>query len=183
MYTDKMQLIACVNDNWAIGKDGKLLYDIPADKMHFRAITMDHVVVMGRKTYDSLPDSKYLKGRENIILTRSGLMAPGFIVVHDVAEAFSFFDYLSDKPAFVIGGEQIYREFLPYCNTAHITHVKDDAAGDTHLPNLRMDLDWILTSYTDWVTEKDRSGKSYEIRYETYMRMESFEQVHENRGT
>ena len=171
MYTDEMQLVACVNDNWAIGKNGQLLYDIQADKEHFRTVTMGHIIIMGRKTYDSLP-VKMLPGREIWMLTRSYLLPPGFPTVYSAIHGVdATIETMPEPRPCVVGGEKTYGAFLALCNIAHITHVKDDAAGDAHCPRLDLDPKWALTSFSPWITEKDRTGKPYTLRYETYERL------------
>ena len=162
-----MNLIVAVDENWAIGRNGDLLVHMKEDMKFFRATTKDHVVLMGRKTLDSFPGGNPLKNRTNIVLTANpAFEREGVTVVHSIEEMLESqvnlqlwvkvkkdwrdSDYLLKKyPAeelYVIGGGHVYKELLPYCTKAYITHVHkafDDA--DTWFPNLAADKEWKLT--------------------------------------
>lgn len=101
-----------------IGRDGRLPWSLPEDLAHFKALTSGHVVLMGRATWESLPDSsRPLPGRENVVLSRSLREAPGAVVVRDLAEALRA---VGDRPAWVIGGGQVYAALLD-----HVTRVEE----------------------------------------------------------
>lgn len=118
--------------NGTIGRDGSLPWHIPADLRRFKALTMDHPMIMGRKTFESLPG--LLPGRRHIVLTRdSAWQAPGAEVAHDTGEALVL---AGDGDVAVIGGAQIYRLFLPLAHRIELTEVQADIEGDTHLPPL-----------------------------------------------
>lgn len=140
-----MQIIAAVDKNWGIGYKNKLLVSIPADQRFFRDTTMGGIVIAGRKTMEGLPGGNVLSGRRNILLTKKeDYVFKGAEVAHSVEEVLELVkDFPSDK-IFVIGGESIYRQFLPYCDTAHITKIDFAYEADTHFPNLDEDEAWEL---------------------------------------
>ena len=151
--------IAAVDQNWNIGRDGQLLISIPDDMRFFRQATKGRTVIMGRKTLESFPGGKPLKGRVNIVLSRS--MACGetqidettkLIVLPGVDELQSYIEahrsgrsarLCADDDIFVIGGGQIYRRLLPMCGRALITYVRHSFEGaDTSFPDLDADPAW-----------------------------------------
>ena len=119
-----MNCIAAVDQNWAIGRNGKLLAHIPADLRYFREVTGGKVVVMGRKTLESFPQGRPLPNRINVVLTRdAGYDCEGVLVVHSMEEALEIISGDAPEDVFIIGGGQIYRSFLPYCDTAYIFRI------------------------------------------------------------
>lgn len=160
-----MQLIAAVDNNWAIGNGTKLLVRIPEDQKFFRQMTMGHVVVLGRKTLDEFPGGKPLKGRTNIIMSRDqNYKVEGAVVVHSKEELFEeLFKYDSDD-IFIIGGESIYKMLYQYCNTAHITKIDYSYQADKYFPNLDKDSDWKTTADSDEQTYFDL--EYYFLKYE-----------------
>ena len=140
--------------NWGIGRDGRLLFPIKRDMTQFRELTTGNIVIMGRKTLDSLPDGKPLADRVNVVLTRNkNFIRDGVIVCHSVDELADAVDRYPQKQAFVIGGGEIYRELLPYCNTAYITRVNAVKSADTRMVNLDENPDWTLTKQSEELTE------------------------------
>lgn len=140
-----MNLIAAVDKKWAIGNKGQLLVQIPADQKLFREETIGKVVVMGRKTLESLPGGQPLAGRVNIVLTRDmDYRVKGAVVVHSMEEALEELSKYKDEDIFVAGGESIYKLFLPYCKEAHITYIDYLYEADTYFPNLDEDKEWKL---------------------------------------
>lgn len=131
-----LSLIVAMDENRVIGNKNKIPWNLPADLRHFRRITMDTVVIMGRKTFESI--GKPLDGRQNVIITRDeSFQAPqGCVVVHSVEDALAFADSESAKSydVMVIGGEEIYRQFLPLVEIMHITFVHDSFEGDSYFP-------------------------------------------------
>ena len=151
-----MNLIVAVDKNWAIGNKGKLLVTIPADQKLFREETKGKVVVMGRKTLDSLPSGQPLRDRTNIVITRNETFErKGVIVLHSVEETLEYLKQFQSEDVFVIGGEEIYRQFLPYCDTAHVTWIDYAYQADTHFPNLDKDPEWHVTDESDEQTYFD----------------------------
>lgn len=160
-----MNCIAAVDENWGIGKDGKLLVSIPADMKYFRETTMGKTLIMGRKTLDSFPGGQPLKRRRNICLTRDPDFArEGVEIVHSVEEALELVAEEDPENVFVIGGETVYRQFLPYCEKACITAIEYTYAADAHFPNLDKDPAWKCTFESDEGTYFDLtySFKTYE---------------------
>ena len=140
-----MKLIVAADGNWAIGKNNKLMWSIPADMKFFRETTQGNVVIMGRKTLESFPQGQPLKNRVNIVITRNpSYKVKDAVVVHSVEEAIEE-SRKYDGDVFVIGGESIYRAMLPYCDTALVTRIDYAYEADTWFPNLDEDEEWELT--------------------------------------
>ena len=138
-----MKLIAAVDKNWAIGYKGRLLASIRADQMNFKKLTLGKVVVLGRKTMDTFPNKRPLPQRRNIILSRNPeYEVRGAEVVHNKEELFEFIKDVDTDDVFIIGGESLYREFLPYCDTAIITKINYAYEADAYFPNLNKDEEW-----------------------------------------
>lgn len=162
-----MNLIACVDSKWGIGKDGRLLYSILGDMEQFKRKTMGHPVVMGRVTFESLP--KPLIARTNIVLSHDKEYHPdGAIVVHSVnelAETLWRFDPCRGfSNTFVIGGEAIYRELLPFCDKAYITYVEKASSqvADRFFPvNLDIEPGWRCAK----ITPNEREEKTWFLEY------------------
>lgn len=137
-----MNLIVAADNHWGIGKDGRLLLRIPSDMKFFRQKTIGNVVLMGRKTLDSLPGGKPLPDRLNLVLTRDKSFArEGVIVCHSVAEAVETAESFG-KEIYVIGGGSIYEQLLPYCERAIVTRIDAVFDADTFLPDLDESDDW-----------------------------------------
>jgi dihydrofolate reductase len=121
--------IFAVAENGAIGKDNKLIWHLPKDLKFFKLHTTGHPVIMGRKTFESL--GKPLPARTNIIITKNrNYEAAGCIVVTSLAEAIEEAKKVEDEEIFIIGGAQIFRESLPFCNKIYLTEVKAEVQGD-----------------------------------------------------
>lgn len=151
-----MNLIVNVDKNWAIGLGSKLLVRIPQDMKYFRSMTTGHVVVMGRKTLESFPESKPLPNRVNIVLTRDqSYQAPGAVVVHSMEELKEELKKYPEEEVFVIGGGQIYRELLPLCDKAYVTKVDRAFDADVYFPDLDQDPQWKMTKVSEEQTYFD----------------------------
>lgn len=158
-----MKVIAAVSKSWGIGKDNKLLFSLPTDMKFFRNTTMRKTVVMGRKTLESFPGGKPLKNRENIVLSKSRDDIDGAIVVDSVEKMLK----LTDEETFVIGGDSVYKQLLPYCTTAYITRVSSECEADSFFPNLETSEDWYLEEESE---EYEENG--HKFRFCTYKRKE-----------
>ena len=160
-----MNLIVAVDKNWAIGKENKLLVSIPQDMKFFRETTMGKVVVMGRKTLESFPGGQPLKKRTNIVITRDkSYSVKDAIVVHSVEEALEEIKNYNSEDVYVIGGDSIYRQMLPYCHVAHVTKINHAYEADTYFPNLDEKEEWLVTGVSD---EQTYFNLEYEfVRYE-----------------
>ena len=160
-----MNLIVAVDNNWAIGNKGELLIRIPNDQKQFREETMGKVVVLGRKTLATFPQGMPLQGRTNIVLSRNkDLQIKGAQVVHSMEELLEELKKYKDEDIYIIGGESIYKQLLPYCRVAHVTKIDREYAADTYFPNLDADPEWEITADSDEQTYFD---VAYEfLRYE-----------------
>ena len=133
--TDKqITMIVAVAENGAIGKDNNLLWHISGDLKRFKAITTGHSIIMGRKTYLSFP-KRPLPDRKNIILTSGDCIFEGAYTAKNIEQAFALCD--SDE-VFIIGGESVYRQFLPYTTKIYLTRVHRSYEADTFFPTLNM---------------------------------------------
>lgn len=151
-----MNLIVAVDKHWAIGSKGQLLVAIPQDQKMFREETLGKVIVMGRRTLESLPGGKPLYGRTNLVLTRDpGYEVKGAKVCHSVEEVLELLKAYPPEDIYIIGGESIYEQFLPYCDTAHVTYIDFAYAADTYFPNLDMLPEWTLAEESDEQTYFD----------------------------
>ncbi len=141
-----MKCIAACDDEWAIGKDNRLLISIPEDMKFFRRMTTGKVVVMGRRTLESFPHKKPLPDRVNIVMTRNpSYRAEGAVVVRTEEELKEALAPYGTDDVFVIGGESIYRQLLPWCDTAYITRIHMTYDADAWFPDLEADPDWEMT--------------------------------------
>ena len=136
-------LIAAVSENNVIGNNNKIPWRIPEDMKRFRYLTIDHPVIMGRITYDSLsPKFKPLPNRKNIVLSRSIPQTNGIYVARTIDEAL---ELAEDKDTYVTGGSEVYKLFLPRANKLEITRVHNDYDGDAYFPKVNFD-EWDLVS-------------------------------------
>ena len=132
-----MNIIVAVDKNWAIGKDNKLLVSIPADMKMFRQETTGKVVVMGRKTLESFPNGLPLKNRTNIVLTgNKDYNVKDAIIVHTVEELLEEIKKYPSEEVYCIGGDSVYKQLLPYCDTAHVTKIDFAYEADSYFLNL-----------------------------------------------
>ena len=127
----RLTLIAAVARNGVIGSDNKLPWRLPEDLKRFKALTLSHPIIMGRKTWASL--GRPLPGRSNIVISRDpGFQATGCIVVDTLAAALAACDGVDE--AFVIGGAEIYALALPLAHRLQLTEIQQDFPGDTRFP-------------------------------------------------
>ena len=157
-----MNLIVAVDKNWAIGNKGKQLVTIPDDQRLFRQETIGKVIVMGRKTLESLPGGQPLAGRTNVVLTENkDYKKKGTVIMHSLEETLKYLEPYPTEDVYIIGGETIYRQFLPYCDTAHVTWIDYAYDADTFFPNLEQDPMWRMTDVSD---EQTYFNLCYEFR-------------------
>jgi dihydrofolate reductase len=137
-------LIAAVARNRVIGKDNRLLWNLPEDMAHFKALTAGHAVLMGRKTWESLPERfRPLPGRHNIVISRqAGYAAPGADLADSLETGLQRAS--TAERLFIIGGEQIYRQALPLADRLEITEVDLAPDGDAWFPEIPA-VDWQMT--------------------------------------
>lgn len=140
-----MNIIVAADKHWGIGNKGDLLVTIPGDQKMFRDETLGKVVVMGRKTLESLPGGQPLYGRTNIVLTKDiDFKVKGAIVCHSFEAAMQKLSEYCSEDIFIAGGQSIYEQFLPYCEIVHMTYIDYTYAADTYFPNLDELENWRL---------------------------------------
>ena len=158
-----LAIIVAVAEGGAIGRGGDLAFHISADLRRFKALTMGHPVIMGRKTFESLPKGA-LPGRRNIVVSRrEGWNAPGVETARSLTDAVE----LGGDGSFIIGGGQVYSQAMPLADTLHVTRIYAPAPdADTFFPEIDP-AEWISVD-TSPVEEDPRSGVKY--RFETFKR-------------
>ena len=147
--------IVAVDNNWGIGFNGNLLEHIPEDLKYFKELTSGHCVMMGRKTWDSLP-KKPLPNRKNYIISNSQPAILGDNTIRfQMDDAITFLNYVWED-VFIIGGGVIYKELLPYCDRVYVTKIfKDYGQVDTYFPNLDKSDEWAPAMQSALHTHKD----------------------------
>lgn len=151
-----MNIIAAVDNNWAIGYQNSVLVRIPSDQKMFREMTEGKVIVVGRKTLETFPQKQPLKNRVNIILSKDKKYSiKGAVVVHSIEELRKELEKYDDKEVFVAGGASVYEQLLPYCDTAYITKIDYAYQADTYFPRLDTMPDWELTADSEEQTYFD----------------------------
>ncbi|MDS7057075.1 dihydrofolate reductase [Klebsiella pneumoniae] len=164
-----ISLIACTDINLGIGnKDNDLLFDLPADRRHFRQLTKNKIVVMGRKTWESLPEDKRpLDKRENYVLTRDkDFVAEGATVIHSIDEILELGK--GKKEVFIMGGGELYKQMMPYAEMMYLTHVHSiSVEGRVFFPDYGVDQWKHLTS----VKHKADKKHAHSFTFATYKRI------------
>ena len=128
-------VLAAVGANRAIGRNGDMPWHLPQDLAHFKATTMGHTMVMGRKTYDAI--GRALPGRRTIVITRQkGWHAPGVEVAHSLADALAL---AGPTEVFVIGGGQVYQEAMPFADQMMLTEIEQSPEADVFFPEFDLD--------------------------------------------
>jgi len=128
-------VLAAVGANRAIGRDGDMPWHLPQDLAHFKATTMGHTMVMGRKTYEAI--GRALPGRRTIVITRQrGWRAPGVEVAHSLADALAL---AGPTEVFVIGGGQVYQEAMPFADQMMLTEIEQSPEADVFFPEFELD--------------------------------------------
>lgn len=158
-----INMIVCKNNFDYIGKDNKMLYHIPKDLAFFKRKTVNHVIIMGRKTFESLPG--ILSNREHWVITRdpSFNKTRSFSSIDDVLEAID-----PNVDYYIIGGGEIYKQFMPYANCLYITEVDDFKVGDVRFPSIDM-TKWSLS-----ISRADFDEKSgLNIIFKKYLKKEN----------
>lgn len=153
-----MELIVAVYEDWGIGQNGTQPIALSADRKFFRETTRGAMVIVGRRTVEDFPGGNPLPGRVNVLLTRTKRAFPGFTVAASPEDALRLAK-TADR-AMVIGGGSIYRQMLPYCDTAYVTKVHTRPESDTYFPNLDEDSDWYLAEI---LQSGEENGIAYEM--------------------
>lgn len=139
-----MQAIVSVDQNWGIGYRGSLLVRIPEDMRFFKQTTIGQVVVMGRGTFESLPGQKPLPERINLVLSTQNRTDAGILLCHSLPELAEILRKYPQKQVFVIGGEVIFKQLLPYCRAVYVTKIRSTCPADRFFPNLDEAKEWVL---------------------------------------
>lgn len=149
----KISLISAVaTGNFVIGKDNKLLWSLPNDMKRFKELTVGKPCVMGRKTWESLPEKfRPLPNRENIVFsTNKSFVADGATVIKSISEFYEKYDGRNDE-FMIIGGSKIYNDFINYADRLYLTYVHGLYSGDTYFPEISKE--WKLSEWKNF--EKD----------------------------
>jgi dihydrofolate reductase len=156
-----LAVIAAVARNGVIGADNALPWRLPADLARFRALTMGHAVLMGRRTWESL--ERPLPGRQNVVVTRrSGFAAAGADIAGSLDDALA--RVRMPAPAFCIGGAQLYEQALPRADVLHLTEIDRDFAGDTRFP------EWDRAAWREVAREAAMAPEGFAYAFVTYRR-------------
>lgn len=154
-----MNIIVAVGENWGIGKANKLLFSLKEDMKFFKRTTTGKVVVMGKNTFLSLP-KRPLKDRVNIVLS-SSVLADECIIASNMDELFELIGNFDSDEVYVIGGASMYKQMLPFCDTAYVTKVHATKEADTFFP--------CLDDMENWeCVEKIDADDVYPITFCTY---------------
>ncbi len=145
-----MKAIVAVDENWGIGYKGGLLQRIPEDMKYFKSMTIGKVVVMGRATFDSMPGKEPLKDRINIVLTRkTDFINEKLTICHSLKELFSLLKKYDTEDVYIIGGEDIFTQLLPYCSQALVTKIQNTYMADKYFVNLDREKNWKIESESE----------------------------------
>ena len=153
-----MDAIVAVYEDWGIGCGGTQPIVVKEDRKHFREVTGSAAVIVGRRTLADFPGGRPLKGRRNIVLTRSKLEIPGAETAAGVEEALAL--VRDEAQAFVIGGESVYCAMLPYVERVFVTKIGACPPSDAFFPDLDADAGWTVTERSG---EREQDGLKYEF--------------------
>jgi dihydrofolate reductase len=159
-----ISLIVAMTEDRVIGRDNKLPWHISEDLARFKRLTMDHAIIMGRKTFDSI--GKALPGRQNIVVTRNpNWRAPGVETAGSLAQAYSKVNRKDE--VFVIGGSSLFEEALPSADKLYLTLVHAPILGDTYFPPLELNKRFEITEQT---RHKSAKGDNLDFSFITAIR-------------
>ncbi len=152
-----ISIIAAIGKNNELGKNNDLLWRISEDLKRFKRITSGHTVIMGRKTFNSI-NNKPLPNRRNIVITsNTSLSFPNINIVHSIEKAIELSK--SDNEAFILGGAEIYKQFIPYAYRMYLTRVHRAYDADTFFPSFDLS-GWNVLERTD-ITDDEKAGVDY----------------------
>jgi len=158
-----ISIIVAVSDDWGIGWDNKLLWHIPEDLKRFKRLTIGKCVIMGKKTWESLP-KRPLPGRKNIVLTDiPDECIDCSVTAYSVEDALSKCD--RNEEVFIIGGGSVYRQFLPVADRLYITHVHKKALSDVFFPEIDK-LQWVVVEKEEYVSDDENKIPYTYVIYE-----------------
>lgn len=148
-----MEAIVAVYSDWGIGSGGTQPVVLKADRTHFKELTDGAAVIVGRKTLGDFPGGRPLKGRHNIVVTRQDIEVAGAQVAHSTGEALTL--AAEYERCLVIGGASVYRQFMPYLDTVHVTKIDLTPQSDSYFENLDSSPDWDRIDEERWQSEGD----------------------------
>ena len=151
-----MEAIVAVYSDWGIGVDGTQPVVLKADRAHFIELTRGAAVIVGRRTLEDFPGGRPLKGRHNIVITRQNIEIEGAEVVHTTEEALAAAQ--QHPRTLVLGGASVFRQFLPYLDTVHITKIDLAPKSDSYFENLDASENWQAVEEENW---QDEDGLRY----------------------
>ena len=148
-----MEAIVAVYSDWGIGSGGTQPVVLKADRAHFKELTDGAAVIVGRKTLGDFPGGRPLKGRHNIVITRQDIEVAGAQVAHSTGEALTL--AAEYERCLVIGGASVYRQFMPYLDTVHVTKIDLAPQSDSYFENLDSSPNWERIDEERWQSEGD----------------------------
>ncbi len=148
-----MEAIVAVYSDWGIGSGGTQPVVLKADRAHFKELTDGAAVIVGRKTLGDFPGGRPLKGRHNIVVTRQDIEVAGAQVAHSTGEALTL--AAEYERCLVIGGASVYRQFMPYLDTVHVTKIDLTPQSDSYFENLDSSPNWERIDEERWQSEGD----------------------------
>ena len=164
MKKPEIAIIVAMASNRTIGLDNTLPWRIPEDLKHFKALTMGHHMIMGRKTFESI--GKPLPGRTTVVVSRDrSLKIEGCTIAHSLPEAIAA--CAGDDATFVVGGAELYAQALPLVDTLYITEIQQDVEGDAHFPTLNR-AEWAEVSRK---TARQEAPQPLEYHFVEYRRL------------
>ncbi len=158
-----LSMIAAVGENLELGYKNQLLCHLPVDLRHFKEITSGHTVLMGDKTWESLP-KKPLPNRRNIVITLDDVTFPDCETVHSIEDALVLLN--GEEEAFVMGGATMYRLFLPHADKLYLTRIVSAFTADVYFPAIK-DEDWTLVE-SKFVPKDEKNA--YDLYFQTLIR-------------
>jgi dihydrofolate reductase len=160
-----LKILVAFDENRVIGKNNTLIWHLPADLKRFKALTTGHVIIMGRKTFESI--GKPLPNRTTIVISRqSDLQIEGVIITHSVEEAILKAKSVTREDIFIVGGAEIYALSLPLADQILVTQLHDIFEGDAFFPEIPLDT-WVVSERERGVTDEKNA---YQYSYLTYSR-------------
>lgn len=155
----RISIVVALGNNRAIGKNNELLWRIPDDLKRFKILTLNHPIIMGRKTFESILQilKKPLPQRTSIVVTRDPKWSyPGVITVHSLEEALRKARVLTRREVFIAGGAQIYTQALPLVDRLYLTLIDDQKEGDAYFPQYEKDFTKVISDES-----RDYNGLTY----------------------
>ncbi len=162
----EVTIIAAAGENDSLGKDNKLVWDLPHDLKRFKRLTLNHCVIMGRKTFESMP--KALPNRTNIIITKNKQYeAKEAVVCHSLEEALALDVVKNDNKPFIIGGGEIYKQSLVFTDCIELTRIHEQFEADAFFPKIE-ERKWKLIEEEHHIKN---ANNNHDFSYLTYKKI------------